>query len=194
MSYHAETRPSLLDIAVPFQGIARAVACALFGSALLALAAKIQVPFWPVPMTLQTLALLLIAMSYGSRLAVATVLLYLAEGLAGLPVFAGASTGPAYMMGPTAGFLVGFLVAAFITGRLAELGWDRTPIRAFAAMAIGHVLLSAFGVAWLSVLYGFEKAFAVGFTPFIASMTLKTLLGAALMHAAWSVIRRRSQV
>ena len=160
---------------------------------LLALAAKAQVPFWPVPMTMQSLVIMMLGMAYGSRLAMATVLLYLAEGLAGLPVFAGAGAGFAYMTGPTAGYLVGFVAAAGLIGWLAERGWDRSPVKALAAMSVGHVLLFVPGVAWLAVLFGAEKAIAVGLTPFIAATLLKTALGAALMQASWMVVARRSQ-
>jgi biotin transport system substrate-specific component len=161
-------------------------------SLLLALSAKAQVPFWPVPMTLQNLAIMMIGMAYGSRLAAATVLLYLAEGLAGLPVFAGAGAGFAYMTGPTAGYLVGFVMAAGLIGWLAERGWDRSPVKAVAAMSLGHFLLFIPGVAWLAVLFGAE-AVAAGLTPFIAATLLKTALGAALMQASWMVVARQSQ-
>jgi len=185
---------SLLDTVIPRGGIAKMALAAVLGSALLAISAKVQVPFYPVPMTLQSMVIMVLGMAYGSRLAAATVLLYLAEGLAGLPVFAGAGAGPAYMMGPTAGYLVGFVVAAFVIGWLAERGWDRTPVKAVTAMAIGHALLFVPGVAWLAVLFGMDKAIAVGLTPFLAASLLKTALGAALMQAAWKVVARRSAV
>ncbi len=128
----------------------------------LAASAKAQVPFYPVPMTLQTLAVLAIGAAYGARLAAATLALYLAEGLFGLPVFAGALAGPGYMAGPTAGYLVGFLVAAALVGWLAERGWDRAWPRLIGAMAIGHVVIFAFGFAWLALPLGAEKAWEVG--------------------------------
>ncbi|MGQ9365925.1 biotin transporter BioY [Azospirillum sp. A39] len=183
---------SLLDTVAPRGGAAKAVAAAVLGSLLLAASAKVQVPFWPVPMTMQSMVVLLLGMAYGSRLAVASVLLYLAEGLAGLPVFAGAGAGPAYMTGPTAGYLVGFVLGAWATGRLAERGWDRAPLTALAAMAVGHALLFVPGVAWLAVLFGAEKAVAAGLAPFWAASLLKTALGAALLQGAWSVAARRT--
>ncbi|WP_211100191.1 biotin transporter BioY [Azospirillum halopraeferens] len=182
---------SLLDTVLPQGGVARAVAAAVLGSLLLAASAKVQVPFWPVPMTMQSMVVLVLGMAYGSRLAAATVLLYLAQGLAGLPVFAGAGAGPAYMAGPTGGYLVGFVLGAYATGLLAERGWDRSPLTALAAMAAGHALLFVPGVAWLAVLFGTEKAVAVGLAPFWAASLLKTVLGAALMQAAWSLAKRR---
>ncbi len=185
---------SLLDAVAPRGGLITATAAAVLGSALLAVSAKVQVPFWPVPMTMQSMVVILLGMAYGSRLAAATVLLYLLEGLSGLPVFAGAGAGPAYMAGPTAGYLLGFVLAAGVTGWLAERGWDRSPAKAIAALALGHALLFVPGVAWLAVLFGAEKAIAVGLTPFLAATVLKTALGAAIMQAAWTVVTRRSRV
>jgi len=161
------------------------IAAVLLGTALLAISAKVQVPFWPVPMTMQTAVVLLIGAAYGSRLGAATVLLYLAEGIAGLPVFAGASAGPAYMLGPTGGYLVGFVAAAWVTGALAERGWDRSPLLVIIAMTLGHAVLFTTGVAWLAYLVGVEAAIANGLLPFVGATVLKTLLAAALIRAAW---------
>ncbi|NUB12652.1 biotin transporter BioY [Azospirillum brasilense] len=180
---------SLLETVAPRGGLLTAATAAVLGSLLLAASAKVQVPFWPVPMTMQSMVVILLGMAYGSRLATATVLLYLLEGLAGLPVFAG----PAYMAGPTAGYLLGFVLAAGVTGLLAERGWDRSPLKAVGALAIGHALLFVPGVAWMAVLFGGEKAVALGLTPFLAATVLKTALGAAIMQAAWKVVARRSQ-
>jgi biotin transport system substrate-specific component len=193
MTSLSATHPTLLRTLVPGDSLVRAAGFALAGSLALALSAKAQVPFWPVPMTMQSLVIMMLGMAYGSRLAMATVLLYLAEGLVGLPVFAGAGAGFAYMTGPTAGYLVGFVAAAGLIGWLAERGWDRSPVKALVAMSVGHVLLFIPGVAWLTVLFGAEKAIAVGLTPFIAATLLKTALGAALMQASWMVVARRSQ-
>ncbi len=168
--------------------ILRNAVLAVGGSLLLALSAKVQVPFYPVPMTLQTLAVLVLGAAFGARLAAATVALYLLEGLLGLPVFAGAVAGPAYMAGPTGGFLVGFLVAAAAIGWLAERGWDRSWATLLAAMALGHVLVFAFGFAWLAALVGPAKAFAVGVAPFALATVLKTLLACALIGAAWRAV------
>ncbi|HLI11365.1 MAG TPA: biotin transporter BioY [Alphaproteobacteria bacterium] len=183
--------PTLFATFWPGAGIARAVVMVLGGSLLLALSAKVQVPFWPVPMTMQSLVVLLLGMSYGSRLGAATLAAYLAEGICGLPVFAGATAGPAYMMGPTAGYLVGFLLAAALLGWLAEHGWGRGVVRLAVAMSIGHVLLFVPGVLWLAVLLGWGKAIAVGVTPFIAATVLKTALGVAVMSALWGLAGRR---
>jgi biotin transport system substrate-specific component len=173
-------------------GLARSVILAVAGSVLLAVSAKVQVPFWPVPMTMQSLVVLMIGVAYGSRLGAATVALYLAEGAAGLPVFAGAGAGAAYMAGPTGGYLLGFVLAAALTGWLAERGWDRSIGRAAVTLSLGHVLLFVPGVLWLAVLFGWTKAIAFGLTPFIAATVVKTAIGVALVGAFWSAQRRRS--
>jgi len=182
----------LLSTVRPRGGAVTAGLAVVLGSLLLVASAKVQVPFWPVPMTMQSMVVLVLGLAYGSRLGAAAVLLYLAEGLAGLPVFAGSGAGPAYMAGPTAGYLVGFVAAAFLTGRLAERGWDRTPVKALAAMLVGHGVILAAGVGWLSTLFGPEKAVAVGLMPFLAATVLKTALGAAIIQAAWWGVGRRN--
>lgn len=166
------------------------VAAVVLGSLLLTASAKVQVPFWPVPMTMQTAVVLILGMAYGWRLGAATVALYLMQGIMGLPVFAGPAAGPAYMAGPTGGYLVGFLAAAALTGVLAERGWDRSWLRAGAAMALGHAVIFAFGVSWLSVLFGADKAIAVGLAPFWAATLLKTALGVVVVKAAWTLAAR----
>ena len=108
----------------------------LAGVALIALSAKIQVPFFPVPMTLQTLAIMGIAAAYGLRLGVSTILAYLVAGFAGAPVFAGPIAGPAYFMGPTAGFLLGFIVIAAMVGYAADKGIAKSPAKLFATMLL----------------------------------------------------------
>lgn len=172
----------------------RAVVLALIGSALLTLSAKVQVPFWPVPMTLQSLAVLVIGAAFGWRLGAATVLLYLAEGAFGLPVFANTPpgvAGPLYFAGPTGGFLLGFVAAAALVGYLAERGWTGGPLRIFLAVTLGHAVLFAFGLAWLAVLAGPAKAWALGGQPFLLATALKTVLAAALIQAGWSSLARR---
>lgn len=129
-----------------------------FGIALITVSAKIQVPFWPVPMTLQTLAIMAVAAAYGSRLAVTTVLGYLAAGLAGAPVFAGPIAGPAYFAGPTAGFLAGFVVIAALVGYAADRGWGRSPAKLFGSMLAADVICFALGFAWLAFFFVSAKS------------------------------------
>jgi biotin transport system substrate-specific component len=171
-------------------GLLRNAVLIAFGALLLAVSAKVQVPFYPVPMTMQTLVVLVIGATYGWRLGSATVLLYLLEGALGLPVFAGPVAGPAYMAGPTGGFLAGFLAAALVTGWLAEKGWNRGIVPILALMVVGHATIFAFGVAWLATVMPLDKAWAVGFLPFVAATLLKTALAAALLQGATSVTRR----
>jgi len=181
-------RPTLAATLWPQDAASRAARFAVLtigGTLALALSAKTQVPFYPVPMTLQTLVLLALGAAYGARLAGATLLLYLAEGLAGLPVFAGAVAGPAYMMGPTGGYLLGFLVAAALVGWLAERGWDRAALPLLGAMSLGHLVVFVFGFAWLAMLIGPDKAWSGGVAPFIAATIVKTLLAWAIVTAAW---------
>ncbi len=170
----------------------RATVLAVCGTLLMTLAAKINVPFYPVPMTMQTFAVLVIAMSFGKRLGLATVLLYLAEGAAGLPVFAGTpekGIGLAYMAGPTAGYLVGFVLAASLVAYLAEKGWDRTVVTTILAMTFGTALIFIPGILWLGVLYGWDKPIlAWGLIPFVSGALFKIGLAAALMPIAWKVV------
>jgi biotin transport system substrate-specific component len=182
--------PSRVDGAA---GVMRAVVLAALGTALLTLSAKINLPLPFVPMTLQTLVVLMIGAAYGWRLGVATVIAYLAEGAMGMPVFAGPVGGLAPLMGPTAGYLFGFIVAAFVTGWLSERGWDRSVLRLFVAMGIGHIAILAMGFAWLAfgMKLGVEKAWLVGLLPFIAGSLVKNALGAALVPAVRRLVDRR---
>ena len=161
----------------------REAAAAFFGSLALAVAAKWQVPFYPVPMTLQTLVVLILGAFFGARLASATVGLYLAEGFFGLPVFAGWAAGPETLAGPTGGYLFGFLAAAALVGVLAERGVTRSLIGLIVVMCLGHVAISAFGFGWLAAGIGPTKAWAIGVAPFYGSTVLKTALAVALMRA-----------
>ncbi len=167
----------------------RSLLLVLAGSGLLAISAKLQVPFWPVPMTMQTFAVLLIGMTFGWRLGAATVVLYLAEGAAGLPVFAGGG-GIAYLAGPTAGYLLGFVIAAALVGRLAELGWDRRVSTTAMAMLLGNLAIYGLGLLWLGTVVGYGKVFAVGMLPFLPGDALKLALAAAVLPAAWRLARR----
>jgi biotin transport system substrate-specific component len=176
-------------------GLLRMSLLAVVGSLLLYASAKIQVPFYPVPITMQTFAVLVIGMAYGARLGGATVLLYLAQGAAGLPVFAGTpekGLGLAYMAGPTGGYLLGFLVAAFVVGWLAERGWDRSVIRTLAAMVLGTAIIFAAGVLWLGTLIGWDKpVLDFGLYPFLPGAVFKIGLAAAVLPLAWKAVSKR---
>ncbi len=177
----------------PQARVFRSAALMFAGLCLLTLSAKIQIPFWPVPMTMQTLVVLVIGMAYGWRLGAATVLAYLVAGAAGLPVFAGTPArgiGLAYMMGPTGGFLLGFLVSAAAVGFLGERGWDRSALRTAVAMVLGQAIITLAGVAWLAILFNLPKAIEVGFKPFLAASLLKVALGIVLMPTIWKLLDR----
>lgn len=160
----------------------------LTGSMLLAACAKVQVP-GPVPFTMQTFAVVFLGAMLGGRRGGLCMILYLLEGMVGLPVFAGAVAGPADFAGPTGGYLFGFVPAAFLVGRLAERGWDRRFLAALAAMVLGSVVILAAGFAWLAVLSGPRVALAVGVVPFLPGAVLKALLAAAVLPAGWKCVR-----
>jgi biotin transport system substrate-specific component len=182
--------------------IAALAGFAIIGSLILWASAKISVPFWPVPMTLQTGAVALIAAAYGWRLGVATVLLYLFEGAFGLPVFTGTperGIGLPYMMGPTGGFLLGFIVEAAVVGWLAERGFGRNPFKLFGAMVLGDALVFVIGFAWLAWFaalasgahgIGASAAFANGVVPFVLGDLVKLALAAAAVAAGARLVRR----
>jgi biotin transport system substrate-specific component len=196
MRIDTATEPTTLVTALGPQSLLRSFVLAVLGAALLTLSAKIKVPFYPVPMTLQTLALAVLAAAFGARLAVASVLLYLAEGLAGLPVFTNtppAAAGFAYMVGPTGGYLVGFIAAAFLIGHLAERGWDRSLPLLFGAMLLGDVLILGLGAGWLAFGapgLGLDKALQAGVAPFLLGAIVKEALGASVVVASWSLVRK----
>ena len=176
--------------------ILRNIALVALGCVLLWVSAKVKVPFWPVPMTLQTFAVMALAAAYGSRLGVATVIAYLAAGAAGLPVFTNTPpdvAGLAYLLGPTGGFLIGFAAAAFIVGYAADRKWDRSVPKLLAAMVAADVVVFGLGLAWLGVAvpalgysWGLLKA---GLFPFVLGDLLKILIAALAVPAGWHLLR-----
>jgi biotin transport system substrate-specific component len=173
------------------KSLARDAALVLNGSVLLALSAKIQVPFWPVPMTMQTFVVLMIGANMGARLAVATVLAYLIEGAVGLPVFS-TGAGLAFMAGPTGGYLMGFLAAALVLsiGLGRRFGQTRVGMVALFLLADGAIMGSGF--AWLALLIGSERAFDAGILPFLPAEMLKLALAMAATLAVQTYVSRRS--
>lgn len=147
----------------------------LLGSWAIALGARINVPMIPVPMTMQTFAVLLIAALGGRALGVQSVLAYLAQGAAGLPVFAGGA-GLAYIAGPTGGYLAGFLAAAWVTGALGDRGWNHGLLRPTLSVLAGHAAIFALGVVWLQSFTGWGSAVEAGVVPFLPGLVLKTAL------------------
>lgn len=171
------------------------VALVVGGSIVIALCAQIAIGF-PVPITGQTFAVLVVAMLLGSRRGVLCILTYLAQGLMGLPVFAQGKAGLAAFFGPTGGYLVGFLAAAYLVGWLAERGWDRRPLPTVLAMVFGNLAIYVCGLAWLSCLmyvlahpFGGRGVLAIGLYPFLIGDALKIALAAILLPSGWKLIR-----
>jgi biotin transport system substrate-specific component len=189
---------SVADLLRPSQGrLARFydVALVLGGSLVIALCAQVAVGY-PVPITGQTFAVLMMAALLGSRRGVLCILAYLAEGLAGLPVFAQGQGGLAYLVGPTGGYLLGFIFAAWVVGALSERAWDRRVPTTVAAMILGNLAIYACGLLWLSCLvHLFAKPLsggilAVGLYPFLLGDLLKIALAAVLLPCCWKIIGR----
>ncbi len=159
-------------------------AAVLLGTAILAIASQISVPMVPVPMTMQTLAVLLIGALYGWRLGALTILAWLAEAALGLPVLANAGGGLHHFAGPTGGYLAAFPLMAALAGWLAERGWHGgRPLLAFASLMLAHALCLALGGLWLAYLIGAQKALAFGVVPFLLGSLVKSALGAAVLAA-----------
>ena len=168
--------------------VLRNAVLAIAGSLLVAAAAQVNVPMLPVPMTLQTLAVLAIGAAYGSRLGAATLALYALEGAMGLPVFAGFKSG---VMLASFGYVLGFIAAAFVVGYLAERGWDKSVPKMFAAMLAGAAMLYVPGLLWLSFwVGGLGHAVTVGLLPFVAGDLVKAAIAAVGFPAVWALLGR----
>jgi biotin transport system substrate-specific component len=171
------------------------VGAVALGTALLALAARVEIPlpFSPVPVTAQTFAVLVIGAALGARLGAATVAVYILEGIAGLPVFAGGTAGVARLVGPTGGYLVGFVAAAAIVGWAAERGWTRSVPRTIVAMLVAEAALYAFGLAWLSRFPLPVGLLEAGFLPFVAGDLYKIALATAVLPPVTRAIATRRE-
>jgi biotin transport system substrate-specific component len=183
---------TLADVAVPRSNALWSAAMIVTASIVTALAAQIAIPLaWsPVPLTGQTFAVLLSGAVLGARRAFLAQLLYLAEGAAGLPVFAGGALGAAMLIGPTGGYLLAFPIAAAITGFLAERGWDRRFVTMMAAMLIGSAAIFTLGLIGLSRFVPASQLLATGLLPFIPGDLIKSALAAIAFPAAWRTARR----
>ena len=194
MSTYAKAETLVGAVAAPL-GWVRSVALVFAFSLLVALAAQVAVPLpWtPVPITGQTFAVLLAGALLGSRLGSLALVAYLAEGAVVLPFFSGGGSGPQFLFhSSTAGYLLAFPVAAFVTGYLAERGWDRRILTAAAAMALGSLVILAGGWSWLAVLTGgAARAFALGVAPFVVGDVIKVALAAAALPLGWKLLRGR---
>jgi biotin transport system substrate-specific component len=180
------TAVDILRPAVRRYSLAYDAACIVMGSLLIAASAQIAIrlPFSPVPVTGQTMTVLLVGALLGSRRGLLCVLLYIAEGTLGMPVFAGGGMGLARLMGPTGGYLVGMAAAAFLTGWLAEAGWFRRPATSILALLAGSLVIYGCGLAWLAHFVGSGQVLAAGLLPFIPGDLLKLAAVAAILPSA----------
>ncbi len=157
----------------------------LSGSILLALLARlsIPVPFSPVPITGQTFGILFLGAMLGSRIGTLTVITYIFEGLIGLPVFAGGTMGFLYLLGPTGGYLIGFIPAVYLVGYLSEKEWANNFSSTFLTMIIGTSVIFTFGISWLAVTAGFETALAIGLYPYLPGAAVKIILATVIIYS-----------
>jgi biotin transport system substrate-specific component len=204
MAVMLTTPNTLLGVFAPKSQTTRLLtnlATVIVGTLLLTLAAKTNVPTWPVPVTLQGFAVAVLAAAFGWRIGVATVVAYLLEGAAGLPVFA-TGGGLAYLIGPTGGFLIGFVAMAYVIGRAADLGASGRVLMLTLAMLIGDALLLVLGFAWLLALGGnaawldqsnlVGSAFAKAIQPFILWDALKMVFAALTVSGLWALFKKRA--
>jgi biotin transport system substrate-specific component len=188
--------PTLADRVVPRSAVANTLLI-LGGTALVAVSAQVSVPLWPVPITGQTLAVLLVGASLGTWRGAASLALYMVLGLAGLPIFADFAGGPASVLLPSFGFVIGFIPAAALIGWLSERAWDRHPVRAAAGFLAASLVPFLVGLpylaAWLAangLPHGLAAVIAAGFTPFIVGGLVKWVIAAALLPLCWMLVRR----
>lgn len=180
---------TLADRLFPAKSIGRDVSLVAGGALLTALSAQVLIPlpFTPVPITLQTFAVLLLGAGLGSKRGLFSQMLYLLVGAVGLPVYAGQTAGLATLFGPTMGYFFGFMVAAYLTGRLAEKQWDRSP-KAVGAMILGELAIYACGLAGLGLAVGYgPKLFVLGLFPFLIGDALKLLAASGLLPLVWRI-------
>lgn len=187
-------RPTLAD-RIFARGIIMDVVLVAAGAALTAIAAQVVVPLWPVPITGQTLAVLLVGSSLGALRGTLSMLLYAVLGIVGLPVFSGASSGVAIILGPTGGYIIGFVFAAAFTGWVAQRSWDRKILRSILGFLGGTVVTFAIGLPWLSFALGLnlEQTLAAGLYPFIIGGLVKMVIAASIMTLGWRFFEREDR-
>ncbi len=151
----------------------------------------LNIPFSPVPITGQTFGVLLIAMTLGKTRGSTVVLAYLAEGAMGLPVFAGGKSGMAALMGPTGGYLLGFLASAYLVGYLADRGWDKHWATSVFAMIFGTALIFVFGLIWLSRFIGGESVMMLGFYPYLPGAVVKIIVASVILPSVWKFVGKK---
>jgi biotin transport system substrate-specific component len=187
---------ALTAMQLRFQAAALSLILPLAATLLLAASAKISVPFYPVPMTLQTLVVIGLGFVLGRRRAAVTILLYLAEGAAGLPVFSGTpekGIGLAYMLGPTGGYLLGYLAAVLLAGWMVSRGWAVNALAASLSALLAGAIVYLPGLLWLGAVIGFDKpVLQYGLYPFILGDVTKAILAALLFIAGRAVVKGRA--
>lgn len=164
--------------------------CVVGGSLFLALLSQLAIQLWftPVPITLQTLGVMLIGALLGSKKGAFSVLLYLVEGGLGLPFFAGGSSGIGVFLGPTGGYLVAFILAAYLIGWLLERGWKENYKLTLVALCLGTLVIWGVGALWLSLFVGISQALMLGVYPFVIGCSLKMIIATALIPSGWKAI------
>jgi biotin transport system substrate-specific component len=195
-SYATLSRPTIIDRVVPRSAITNTLLI-LGGTAVVAVSAQVSIPLWPVPVTGQTLAVLLVGSSLGAWRGTVSLTLYMLLGLVGLPIFADFAGGPASVLLPSFGFVIGFIPAAALIGWLSEHAWDRRPLLAAAGFLAASFVPFLFGLPYLAIVLGnlgvpndFAAVMAAGFTPFIVGGIIKWAIAAALLPIAWTLVRR----
>ncbi len=183
------------DVLSPVSSVSKALYnFLLIAGASLAIALSAQVylplPFTPVPISGQTLMVLLAGTLLGSKRGAASVITYLGLGVAGIPLFAGGGVGFARLLGPTGGYLMGFVAAAYVAGYLAEQGWDRRIFTVALAMLAGNVVIYLFGLPRLAVFIGWNRVLALGLYPFITGDVVKLVAATLLLPAGWKLLKR----
>lgn len=187
-------RPTLADRFFA-RGVAMDIVLVAAGAALTAIAAQIQLPLWPVPVTAQTLAVLLVGSSLGALRGASSMVLYVVLGMVGLPVFSEAGSGVGVILGPTGGYLVGFVFAAAFTGWIAQRSWDRRILRSLLAFAGGTIVTFLVGLPWLAVTLGLDlqQTLEAGLYPFIIGGVIKSVLAAGVVTLGWRYVEREDR-
>jgi len=189
-------RPVLADALVRRRSVVTDIALILAGTLLVALLAQVEVPLWPVPVTGQTLGVIIVGATLGSWRGATSLLVYMGAGLAGAPIFASFTGGPLAVLKPSFGFIIGFVFAAFLAGWLAERNWDKKFWLALLGFILASIVPFVFGVPYLAVVLGnmgldnsFGAVMAAGVTPFIVGGVVKALIAAIAIPLAWKGVR-----
>jgi biotin transport system substrate-specific component len=192
----ARTRSVLID-SLGARSIAANITMVIAGAALTAGAAQLVIPMWPVPITGQTFAVLLVGTTLGALRGALSMVLYIALGALGLPIFTEGSAGWQVIAGPTGGYLVGFVLAAVLTGWLAQRSWDRKIVGAGVAFLAGTVVIYAVGLPWLAVALGqlgypndLGATLQAGLLPFVPGDILKAIAAGVLLPVTWKLVSR----